>query len=346
MFNDSKARLAINYGRVYLMGFSGGARIANALTLMDNVVSGVICCGAASPAANPKNERNEYSFFGIAGTSDFNYSEMFKYDLLDLAGHNVKHTLITFDGKHEWPPQQTMEEAFQWLEINNMHKDPSARNNDVIAANIAKEAETLQTLNKAKKEYEAFVLCQKVINYYEGLADLSFFYSTYKQLQTSTIVDKKLKQKEADWTREEKLKQEYIHNLQANDIDWWQKDIAKLNQQIKNGSDKNEILIKKRVLGYLSLVCYMQTSAALKQNDIAAAEHFGKLYVLVDPTNTEAHYFMAEIHAKQGNTSASVKSLDEAVKNGFTDKKRIENDSAFTGFKNDAGFVKVIEKMK
>jgi hypothetical protein len=129
-------------------------------------------------------------------------------------------------------------------------------------------------------------------------------------------------------------------------MNWWIKDISSINQQIKSGKNKKESLVKKRLLSYLSLFCYMQTSAAVKQNNIPAAEYFGKLYLLVDPTNSEASYLMAEVNAKQGKKEDALKALDQAIKNGFEDRKRLENDSAFIGLKNEMEFEKIIEKLK
>lgn len=346
MFSDSKNSIAVDYARIYLMGFSGGARIANALTLMDNSISGVICCGAANPVTASSFERTNYTFFGIAGNADFNYAEVRKYELTDLSGQNIKHNVITFDGKHEWPPKETMEEAFLWLELNNMRKNPSAKNDSLITKNITEETKKLEAFNKSKKEYEAYEVCRKVLNYYEGLADLKIFFDNYKKLQSSSIVDKQLRANEASWNREEKMKEEYMHNLEVHDFTWWQKEVASLNQQIKAGKNSQDAQIKKRLLGYLSLVCYMQTNGALKENNLRAAEYFDNMYVLVDPTNSEAHYFQAEIKAKQGDNANAIKALDEAVKNGFAEKARMENDSAFAGMKNEAEFVKVVGKVK
>jgi hypothetical protein len=346
LFNDTKSRLAINTSRVYVMGFSGGARVANALTLSDNSISGVICCGASSPAINPQIERSGYTFFGIAGNADFNYIEMKRYNIVDLAGKNVKHALITFDGKHEWPQSTVMDEAFLWLELNNMRKNNGAKNDTLINAKLKVETEKLNALLKQNKEFEAYELSAKVINYYESLSDLNFFFDTYKKLKSNPEIDKQLRAEEKSLEEENKLQQQYINNLQTNDINWWVKDIAAINQSIKNGKDKKETLVKKRLLSYLSLVCYMQTSGALKQNNIRAAEHFGKLYILVDPTNNEAYYMAAEINAKQAKNTEALKALEQAIKNGFEDKKRLENDSAFVALKENQEFKKIVEIMK
>lgn len=345
LFTDSKTRLSVNYNRVYLMGFSGGARVANALTISDNSISGVICCGAASPSATPPVERNGYTFFGIAGNEDFNYIEMKKYNF-ELAGRKVKHAFITFEGKHEWPESSVMNDAFFWQELNNMRKDPGSKNDTLINSNLKNETEKLKELLKQKKDVEAYQLTIKAINYFDGLADLNFFFDTYKKLKTNADIDKYLKEEEAELLKEEELQHQYISHLQTQNFEWWKKDIASINQQIKNGKGSKESLIKKRLLSYLSLVCYMQTSGALKQDNIPAAEYFGKLYILVDPTNNEAYYLMAEVNAKQGKNADALKNLEKAVENGFEDKKRLENDSAFVGLKSDIHFGKLLERIK
>jgi hypothetical protein len=346
LLGDTRKRLSINTNRIYLLGFSGGARIANALTMTNSTINGVICCGAASPAINTMEPRNDYTFFGIAGNADFNYTEMKKYHLLDLAGRKLKHNFITFDGKHEWPPVETMEEAFLWLELNNMRRDSSAKKDSLITHNLNEESEKLGALIKGNKEYEAYEQCRKVINYYEQLGDLSTFFAGYNMFKTKPGIDKQLKKNEADLVKEEKLKQEYTNNLQTQELSWWQNEIASMNRQIRSEKNKNEVLIKKRLLSYLSLVCYMQTNGALKQNNLAAAEHFGKIYVLVDPENTEAHYLMAVINAKNENSMAAFHSLSQAIQHGFSDKKRIENDDAFSGLRKEQEFGKILQRIK
>jgi dienelactone hydrolase len=346
LFSDTRNRLSINDSRIYLLGFSGGARVANALTITNSTIAGVICCGAAYPAKNVPDPRNNYSFFGIAGNADFNLTELRKYDAIDLSVNKVEHSITTFDGKHEWPPVQTMKEAFSWLQLGAMRKNTLPKNDTLIASNIAEAKNKLSEYLKENKEYEAYILCKKTISYYQNLGDLSFFFDTYKKLQTSAAIDKQLKENEAEIANEEKLKSEYVGSFGTKSFEWWSKTISDINQKIKTGKNKEEVLIQKRILSYLSLVCYMQTSSSLKQNNIPAAEYACKMYLLVDPTNSEADYLMAEIQAEQGKKNEAIKSLEHSVKNGFTDKKRLENDSVFIQLKTDPGFLKLVEKIK
>ncbi len=347
LFEDSQNRLSINPKRIYLLGFSGGARVANGLTILNGSIAGVICCSAAAPAINSESPRNNYSWFGIAGTQDFNYTEMKKYDLVELAGHGVKRYLITFDGKHEWCPESIMNEAFWWLELGAMRSNQLQKNDSLIKKNTTENLKLTKQFLEAKQDYEAYKLCKKTITFYDGLIDLSPFIEIYKSLQTNVEVDKELKLEEKLWSKEEALKQQYMQALQKNDYAWWQKEIASINQKIKTEKNKNESQLLQRVLSYLSLACYMQTDGLLhKENNIPAATYFCKLYILIDPTNSEAYYFMAEINAKQNENENAIKALEMAVKNGFSDVTRLQNDNSFSTLKGRKEFEKITEEIK
>ena len=345
-FADAGKRLSVNTQRIYVLGFSGGARVANALTIINGAITGVICCGASAPVATINAPRNNYTFLGIVGNEDFNYIEMRKYDMIDVAGQNSKHVLITFNGKHEWPAEDIMDDAFWWLELNNMRKNIANKNDSRIGKRFDAAVKQIDVHQQKGEIFESYKLCQKVINFYDGLTDLSYCYSAYKALQTSPEIDKQLKLEEGTWTEEEALRQQYIKAFQTQGRAWWNKNIAALNQKIKSGDNSNIVLMSKRLLGYLSLVAYMQTTGALKQSVLPAAEFYGEIYVLVDPTNNEAHYLMAVIMAKKRNNKELIKSLQQAFDNGFVDIARLQSDEAFSEIKNTKEFIDMIKGIK
>jgi dienelactone hydrolase len=346
LFNYLGTRLAVDMQRIYLLGFSGGARIANAITLSNGGITGVICCGAASAGTNNFSPRSNYSFLGVIGNEDFNYVEMRKYDKVELAGHNVKHSLITFNGKHEWPNKTIFNDAFLWLELNQMRKNSTKKNDPLIAKNLANTITQIETLLKKNEEFEAYQLCCKTITFYDGLGDLSYFFSTYKSFQSNKNIDIALRNEEAAWTKEDKLKTDYAKAFQTEKYTWWEKEITTLTKKINTEKNSEHVLIYKRVLNYLSLVAYMQTNGTLQQNDINSAEHYCKLYILVDPSNNEAYYLMANIRSKQGNTKEAISSLNKAIDNHFTDIIRLQNDPLFQSIKNSKEFEEIIMRIK
>lgn len=346
LFSDSQNRLSINPKRIYLLGFSGGARIANALTVSNGSISDVICCGASNPSINIQDPRSNYTFLGICGTSDFNYIEMGKYDMIGLAGRNVKHTLLEFEGKHEWPNETIMREAFLWLELNAMRTQKIPLNDSLIKNIYTSAIQKVEEEKNKGKLYEAYNSVKKQITFLDGLIPLDSLYNIYNELKTTPEIDKGLKLKERLWKDEEKLQQYYINALQKENLSWWNKEVSSINREIKNGSDKNKANIYKRIFSYLSLISYMQTTGALKEKNMPAAKFFSEIYLLVDATNNEAHYLKANISAQEGDKKTALQFLDNAVKNGFNDASRLKNDIAFKTINTSNEFKLIIERLE
>ncbi|HSH66819.1 MAG TPA: hypothetical protein VLB84_13735, partial [Bacteroidia bacterium] len=231
------------------------------------------------------------------------------------------------------------------MELNEMRKNTVPKKDTMINKNIQLATTQLQTYLDKKQMLDAYECCRKTINFYEGLGDLTLFFNTYQNLQANKEIDLALQKEEASWAQEETLKKKYMEAVQSNDANWWKKDIAALNSKIKS-SPKDEALVYKRVLSFLSLMMYLQTTQFMQQKNIAAADYFSKLYLLVDPTNSEAHYLAAELSAIQGNQADAIKFLNSAAKNGYEDKSRLERDDSFRNMKASAAFQKVVGEMK
>jgi dienelactone hydrolase len=341
LFNDVTKRFSINTQRVYLLGFSGGARVANTLTILNGAINSVICCGAAAPITTTKKPRNNYAIIGLVGNEDFNYIEMKKYDMIDIAGHSLKHYLLTYDGGHEWPNETTMNEAFLWLEFNDMRKDISSKNETLINTSLTPLLDHLKKLNEQHKTVEAYHLSKKIINFYDGLAPINECFETYKKISASAEIDILLKDEEALWRKEEAKKQEYLKQFQGTNIAWWTKEITELNKKSSSTKNREQALMHKRILNFLSLVAYMNTSNAMKQNAPQAVDYYTQLYKTIDPKNKDACYFRAIYEAQVGNEKEAISNLTDAIANGFNDKLRLQNENAFKQIRTSQAFVEL-----
>jgi predicted esterase len=77
IWDDTHDRLSIDEGRVYLTGFSGGARTAVYFaSACKDCIAGVIGGGAGFPNGVPPTNATHFIYFGIVGLDDFNFPEM------------------------------------------------------------------------------------------------------------------------------------------------------------------------------------------------------------------------------------------------------------------------------
>ncbi|HCT29871.1 MAG TPA: hypothetical protein DIW31_03865, partial [Bacteroidales bacterium] len=114
LFIDTQTKLAIDPSRIYMVGFSGGARVACMIAQAKPGIKGVIACSAGF---QPTKKTLGFQYIGIAGTQDMNYLEMRQLNLLmDSVG--IQNQLIVFNGKHRWPNESTVGEAIEMLTID------------------------------------------------------------------------------------------------------------------------------------------------------------------------------------------------------------------------------------
>jgi dienelactone hydrolase len=130
MVGDTRERYSIDDSRVYVAGFSGGARVA--LSWAGNGhVAGVVACGAGFGLPDPPKQI-PFRLFATTGFDDFNHDELYRLSR-ELARRNVPHRFVEFEGGHDWMPAALADEAFGFF-LGRVPAQPAA---------ASKEAEKL-----------------------------------------------------------------------------------------------------------------------------------------------------------------------------------------------------------
>src|SRR3984893_18359772 len=136
--NDTHARLSIDDRRVYLAGFSGGARVAAQIAQVCKCAAGVLLNGAGfHPLTFPPKDA-PFVVFAAVGTYDFNYPELVRTDE-ELEKLGYAHFLRPFEGPHDAPPCCAMEEAFAWFRLQAMKNGRESRDDSFVASQAAGE---------------------------------------------------------------------------------------------------------------------------------------------------------------------------------------------------------------
>ncbi|HEY6928936.1 MAG TPA: hypothetical protein VJA66_04590, partial [Thermoanaerobaculia bacterium] len=158
VLNDTHSRFSIDDRRVFLSGFSGGARVACLIGLkLPKTVAGVIGCGAGFPDDQPPRRETRFAFFGVVGDKDFNYRELKSLDqTLEKLG--LPHGMAVFPGPHQWPPESECLEAIEWMRVHEM--SAGIARDDSLAESVfqkrlgkAKQREAAGEILEAEREY-------------------------------------------------------------------------------------------------------------------------------------------------------------------------------------------------
>jgi hypothetical protein len=199
-----------------------------------------------------------------------------------------------------------------------------------------KKANGLSAQNRFPEQQEIY---QKMVHYLYGLTDIAPLLTEINRLGNESSVVAFHRQQKEFMEMEQGLQQKYMPEIEQMDEAWWKKEAAKLHSLSEEPKNHESGAMYKRLLGSLSLSCYMYSNAALKQGDIVEASKYIEIYRLVDPTNAEHRYMAAKVAALKGDSDAVFAALGQAFELGFSDFGRLKKD--FASYQQDERFKKL-----
>lgn len=340
LLQDTREKFNIDSNRIYLAGFSGGARVAASLAQEFPQVRAVAGCAAGfTPSPSDK-----FSYIGIVGMEDFNYQEMRALDeTLDRT--QIHHMFEYFTGGHKWPPVNFMAKAFQFFQMRSMAAGVLEKTDKAIGG-MLRNYRYQDSLMAAKKEDQyRWVLQRKTIGYLKGLEDVSAMEELKAKLDSSEQVKQEQKYLDQELVQEMNLRNQYSSLLQTAPVEQWKNTAALLNKMARHGQDKQGWMTK-RVLNYLSLNCFMFANQAFASADIANSERYVAIYGMVDPENTEPSYMQAKISMRKNDVVGAFSALEKSFMLGNRDWKRLQNDPDFAVVKQQNNFQELIKRMQ
>jgi len=205
MGTDVGRRFAVDPKRIYLTGFSGGARVSLALALANEAIAGVIASSAGFPDSRPR-DTVRFAIFGTAGTEDFNYLEMREVD----RALSSPHFLAIFPGGHTLPPDAVALDAIEWLELQGMQSGRRSKDEDLARALLEKRRARID----AAAPVESVYLLDALVRDFKGLLDVSADAERLGTLRRQRDVRKAL-ERERDFDRDEARLRDEILSLEA-----------------------------------------------------------------------------------------------------------------------------------
>lgn len=122
---DAQERWRADTRRLYLVGFSGTARMSWIFArLLRGHVAGIVGYGATLPSHVDAKEFAElaegpFSFFGGSGHADFNHDETVALRS-ELEPLGIPSQVRHWEGGHGWPPAQVATASVEWMEAHAM----------------------------------------------------------------------------------------------------------------------------------------------------------------------------------------------------------------------------------
>ena len=337
IIDDVMHNTSIDSNHVYLMGFSGGARVASFLAQQENVFKGVISCGAGlSDLINIKT--TNFLYLGFAGYSDFNFLEVYKTENI-IRQYNPNSHFKYFEGKHEWPPDTIMEYAFAAISI-----DAKLKSQENIKSYLVREIKNSKKIpiRDAWKKVMFFKALKDLLSSNQQFQDEKAQTYNYLGGYESKAAERTLS---LSLSSETKSQAETQKSFVEKDMVWWDKKIKVLNAAVikkdKTPSDYRDI----RLLNYISMVGYMATSQELNSGETLMAEKFLKIYRLADPSNSDVIFLTGVYFAINKQYTTAIDTLNRALQMGFSDKNKWKSEKAFISLKDSLRFIDLENKI-
>jgi pimeloyl-ACP methyl ester carboxylesterase len=326
LFDDTRKRLTLDQQRLYTAGFSGGAKVAGYVALQHPEIKGVIANGAGLPDGTPAGNYS-FSFTALAGEGDMNMTELIAISTA-FDKTQTRHRIILFNGKHEWAPVKSMTIAMLGLQFDAMFNKLLPLNDTLINAYVNQSKNTVAAYTKANNLVKAAAECALSFNLLQGLTnEVNWFTKKSASLTDNAAYQQQKQAQQHLLETEQSIKAQYMQQFQQGDLNYWTKTINDL--QTKAKAVTAEGAMYQRLLAYLSLAFYSYSNQLINGNQNDAAEYFVTLYKMADPTNSEAWYFSAVLHARKNEVPAVENDLLKAAACGFTDKARLHQQPEF-----------------
>lgn len=339
---DVENRTPFDPNRIYVAGFSGGARIASGIGLNNQGIASVVACAAGFPQTN-RQPSHDFTFIGVVGNTDFNYLEMEalhrQLDVLQL-----QNNLLVFDGKHEWPPLQTMDKVFQLLQLQAMQRGNLPKNIHFIHYFEDSCQMAMRKALHAGQLIKADEYCKTALGFLTGLSSVDYFKKQRQTIEHNPDFNKQRYATQQIHEKEQKSQQQLLRAMEVKESPWWKNEVKMITTNASHASSRNEQMLNRRLLSYLSLISYLYADRALKENDMEAAAKFLQIYEASDPDNPEVYFMKAEYFASGGKPANVLPTLKLAIEKGFNEPKRIKNSKHFHPFYNKKAFQALIKQ--
>ncbi|MBI3233654.1 MAG: hypothetical protein HYZ42_06370, partial [Bacteroidetes bacterium] len=139
LLEDVTKKFNIDTNRIYVGGFSGGARVAAHFAIVNKTVKSLIL-NSAGFDQTLLHYRKDLTIIGIAGVEDFNMPEMYQsFQSIFKEKNHQKALFLMFNGKHELSDELNMELAFDFANEKSVNNSISKTEADEEFARITNE---------------------------------------------------------------------------------------------------------------------------------------------------------------------------------------------------------------
>lgn len=317
--------------RIYLAGFSGGARLAMAIASISDNIAGIIASGAGygnNSLLIPENKL--FAFIGMAGNKDFNYLEV-KNTVETLQKVKFNAEFIPFEGTHAWPPNLQIKKALRLFNLKAMTKGKLAENDSLVHRFYQKDYEyniglrdknhliwAYNDLLKIRENYRFYVVVDSLKERIRSL-EKNDNYKLQKDIEQSVL------------NFEEQYRNDYLYFLQEDietanmdQVGFWDNEVKNIDNYAKSKGIEGENMAE-RLKSFANVLAFEFSKQYNEEAHMNNLLYANVVRVIMKPDNYEAYLKILQYATKKSEYAMALFYLEELLKNGFKDPGRLNN---------------------
>lgn len=354
MLSDASSWFSLDRRRVYLTGFSGGARVAVMAGLaMQGKAAGVIGFGAGFPLAAMPTRPVPFLYFGAAGTEDFNYPELQHLDQA-MDGAGIVHRIDVFEGPHDWPPPSVCGRALQWMELQAMKaggRPPTEAFIDQVVSDAVAEASADE---KDGRGWLALLHYQALARDLSGLRDVSAWEEKARDLSKVREVKSAQDQLKDSIALQDRMlgriHQLTIEALAGEDRFVGTHDLLDALRELKtqaNDSKPSATRMAARRADSSTWVWFSESARdEMQKGEFSRAAERFQLMARMRPASAGAEYNLACALNRAGRTKDALAALSRAADKGLSDAATLERAPDLESLRGNTAFQQILEKVR
>ncbi len=334
--------------KMYTAGFSGGARLASTLAVVTKKIQGVVACGAGFSSDSPYLPFNEdFSYAAITGYDDMNFSELIKTKgWLNKLG--ISNELFIFDIGHQWPEQEQLLEAFDWLQLEAIKKGIATKDMLLLQTLYdkfyvkARKFEEGNRLLRASYEYERLL---RNFNRYFQMDSIQNRYNEMLATKSYGKEKKMLNQYLADevshWLKYQKRFKKDLEKGNTK-LSWWNTEINKLTTSMQTEDFQKKAMFK-RLLYKISAAAFetatiTNTNLTLEQKILCF-----DIAIVCRPNEPYLYLKQIEFYLLKKNQEMAFDYLERLLNTGFRNFEYLNKSTLLAPLRQDPRFSQLMQ---
>jgi hypothetical protein len=348
LFNQVMADFNVDPRKIYTAGFSGGARLASTIAVVTKMIQGVVACGAGFSSDSPYLPYNEdFSYAAITGYEDMNFSELIKTKGW-LNKLNISNELFIFDIGHQWPDQEQILEAFDWLQLEAIKKGISATDMPLIQNLYFKFYAKARQFEEDDKLLRASYEFERIIGNFNRYFQLDSIQTRFNHIlanksygEEKEMLTKSLEDEVTLWLKYQKRFTKDLEKGNAK-LAWWTAEMRKLTGSLET-EDFQKRAMMKRLLYKISAAAY--ETATISDTELTLDQRIFCFDIAILGTPNEPYLYLKQIehYLLKNNQEIALDYLERLLNTGFKDYEYLKRSKILEPLKQNPRFSELMQ---